>query len=78
VTAFVFGIFALSRLSIVQEKGESKRRVVMGELLSEGGREARSMSSLSSLKTMVFLPFSFFSLVVGKERRRRPRESAKA
>ncbi|HEX6928212.1 MAG TPA: MFS transporter [Gammaproteobacteria bacterium] len=73
VTAFLFGIFSLSRLSIVQEKGEAKRRVVMGELLSEVGREAKSMSSLSGLKNMAFLPFSFFSLVGGKERRRRPR-----
>ena len=73
VTAFLFGIFALSRLSSVQEKGEAKRRVVMGELFTEIGREARSMSSIAGLKSVVLLPFSFFSLVVGKERRRKPR-----
>lgn len=78
VTAFVFGIFALSRLSIIRERGESKRRVVMGELLAEVGREARSMSSISGLRSVIYLPFSFFSLVTGKERRKRPRNKAPA
>ncbi|HEX6929480.1 MAG TPA: MFS transporter [Gammaproteobacteria bacterium] len=73
VTAFLFGIFSLSRLSIIQEKGESKRRVVMGELFTEMGREARSISNISGLKSLVLLPFSFFSLVAGRERRRKPR-----
>lgn len=75
VTAFVFGIFALSRLGSVQEKGATKRRVVMGELLTEIGREARSLSSIAGLRSVVALPFSFFSLVVGRERRRRPRQA---
>lgn len=74
VTAFIFGIFALSRLSIIEEQGESKRRVVMGELVTEIGREAKSLSSVAGLRSIVYLPFSFFSLVVGRERRRRPRE----
>jgi len=73
VTAFIFGIFALSRLSIIQERGEHKRRVVMGELVSEIGREARSMSSIAGLRSVAYLPLSFFSLIVGKERRSKPR-----
>lgn len=73
VVAFLFGIFSLSRLGAVQEEGESKRRVVMGELMTEISREARSLSSIAGLKSVVSLPLSFFSLVVGRERRKRPR-----
>lgn len=78
VTAFLFGIFALSRLNAVEEQGESKRRVVMGELFGEIGREARSLSSISGFRSVVTLPLSFFSLVVGKERRKRPRKAGSA
>lgn len=77
VTAFLFGIFSISRLKSVQEKGATKRRVVMGELLTEIGREARSISSISGLRPLVSLPMSFFSLVVGRDRRRRPRDIQK-
>jgi MFS family permease len=62
-TAFLLGFFALSRLNSIHEEGERDKKLFTNELLAELGREANELSTVSGLKTMVFLPFSFFALI---------------
>ncbi|HLU61489.1 MAG TPA: MFS transporter [Gammaproteobacteria bacterium] len=76
ITAFIFGLFALYRLTFVKEAGETERRVVLAELVSDLGRDARALTSIAGIRSVVSMPFSFFSLIVKPERRRRPRKAA--
>ncbi|HEX5056398.1 MAG TPA: MFS transporter [Gammaproteobacteria bacterium] len=69
-TAFVLGFFALSRLRRVHEEGEVMKKLSTNELLAELGREANELSTVSGLKTMVYLPFSFFALIRRKIRKK--------
>lgn len=65
-TAFVLGFFALSRLNTIHEEGEVQKKISTNELLAELGREANELSTVSGLKTLAYLPFSFFSLLKKK------------
>lgn len=62
-TAFLLGFLALSRLRKVKEEGERKKKLFTNELLAELGREANELSTVAGLKTLAYLPFSFFSLI---------------
>lgn len=77
ITAFFFGLFALYRLTFVKEEGETERKVVVSELFSDLGRDARALSTFGGMRSMIAMPFTFFSLVVRKERRRKPRPAKK-
>ncbi|HYH55146.1 MAG TPA: MFS transporter, partial [Anseongella sp.] len=71
VLAFLVGLFALYRLSFVREAGETGRKMLMKELATELHRDARELSTVAGLKSVLFLPFSFvaavMSRVVGRE-----------
>lgn len=54
--AFILGLYALRRLSLVKEKGEVKKRVVYYEFLSETRRTMRNISSLGGLAHLVYVP----------------------
>lgn len=59
-TAFILGLFSLYRLTFVTEGGEVRRKVVIKELSTELGRDVRSLSSISGLKSMLLFPLSIF------------------
>jgi MFS family permease len=67
--AFVLGIFALYRLTFVKEKGEVRKRVIMAEIFSELKSELRTNASLAGAKSMVHIPFAFYSLIKRKRRK---------
>jgi MFS family permease len=66
VFAFIIGLFALYRLSFIKEKGEVKKKVIMKEIAGELRRELRSNPALSGIRSMVFFPFSFVSIIKRK------------
>jgi MFS family permease len=74
VFAFVIGLFALYRLSFIKEDGDVKKNVIMNEIAGEFRRELRSNTALTGLRSMVFLPFSFLSLVKKKSRIKKYRQ----
>jgi MFS family permease len=66
VIAFIMGLISLQRLVWVKEEGEVEEKVVMGEILTEMRREIRTLSTVSGLRSMIYIPFGFFNEV--KER----------
>ncbi|TCS87249.1 MFS transporter [Anseongella ginsenosidimutans] len=66
VLAFIMGLFALNRLSYVREAGEVEKKRLMKELRTELRRDARELSTISGIQSMLFLPFSFFVSVMEK------------
>lgn len=65
-TAFILGLFSLYRLNFVTEGGEVRRKIVIKELSTELSRDARTLSSVSGLKSMLFFPLSIFSALRSK------------
>lgn len=59
--AFILGLYALHRLSLVQEKGEVPKKVVYREFLSETRRAIRNISSVSGLSQLVYLPIALYT-----------------
>jgi MFS family permease len=66
--AFLLGLFALYRLSYVKEKGDVKKWVIMEEIAGELTKEIRTNAALSGVKSMIYLPFSFYSVMVRKRK----------
>jgi Na+/melibiose symporter-like transporter len=66
--AFIIGLFALYRLSYVKESREVKKRVIMKEIAGELRRELRTNVALTGIRTMAYLPFTFFSFIKKKNR----------
>jgi len=59
--AFILGLYALYRLSLVQEKGEVPKKVVYREFLSETRRTIRNISSVGGLSQLVYLPIALYT-----------------
>lgn len=66
--AFLLGIVALYRLSFVKERGEVRKRVVVGEIASELRRELRINFALEGVKTLINVPFAYYAV---RKRKRR-------
>ncbi|MBC8377866.1 MAG: MFS transporter [Planctomycetes bacterium] len=62
--AFLFGIYALYRLSKIREEGEVEESVIARELLSEVRSQVRTLSSVEGVRQMVSFPFSVIRDVV--------------
>ncbi len=56
--AFVIGLYALHRLSMIKEKGEVEEKIVAQELYAEVRTQVRTLSSVEGIKQMVSFPFS--------------------
>ncbi len=59
VFAFIIGLYALHRLSLVKEEGEVDDKVVRAEFLGAIKRPIRSLSSGAGLYQIISYPFSF-------------------
>lgn len=55
--AFLVGLYALHRLSLVREEGEVEERIVVRELVLEARRSIRSLSSVAGLRVGTMFPF---------------------
>lgn len=56
VVAGGIGLYAIHRLSLVQEHGEIERRAMVGQVLAEGRRTIRNISSVAGLRAATDLP----------------------
>jgi MFS family permease len=58
LAAAVIGLYAVHRLSLVREQGEIERRAMVAEVLQQGRRAVRNVSSVAGLRTMTNIPGS--------------------
>ncbi|MBN2138099.1 MAG: MFS transporter [Sedimentisphaerales bacterium] len=72
--AFLIGIYALHRLSMVEEAGQVDEKIVAQELVAEVRSHVRLLSSAEGLWQMVSFPFS---IIRGLSGRIRPKANAK-
>lgn len=56
--AFLVGLYALHRLTMIKEAGEVEEKVVMNELFAEVSGQVRQLSSVDGLRQMISFPFS--------------------
>ena len=56
--AFLIGLYALHRLSMIKEAGEVEEKIVMNELFAEVSGQVRQLSSVDGLRQMISFPFS--------------------
>ncbi|MHC4287744.1 MAG: MFS transporter [Planctomycetota bacterium] len=56
--AFLIGIYALHRLSMIREEGEVEEKVVAQELFTEVRTQVRTLSSVEGVRQMVSFPIS--------------------
>lgn len=56
--AFVIGIYAMHRLSMIREEGEVEEKIVAQELFTEVRIQVRTLSSVEGVRQMVSFPIS--------------------
>lgn len=55
--AFIIGIYSIHRLSLVEESGEVKEKIVINAVFTEVRRNIRNMSSTTGLRYLYQLPY---------------------
>lgn len=65
--SFLLGLFSLSRLARVEEKGSVKGKVVMKEIVNDTGRILRSLSSIGGLRSLTMAPMAMIYNIVKKK-----------
>lgn len=76
--AGVIGLYAVHRLSLVEEHGEIERRAMVGELLSETRRTIRNISSVAGLRAATDLPGALLRDARLRNRLRRAQQARRA
>lgn len=56
--AFIFGLYALHRLIVVQEEGEVDEKVILFEFYAEIRKVVRHVSSIAGLRTLTYFPYA--------------------
>ena len=70
--AAVLGLYALHRLSVVEEQGHGEDRAMMTEVVAEARRAVASLSSIAGLRLMTAFPFGRI-VQAARAKRMRPR-----
>lgn len=73
--AFLLGIFALYRLSFVKERGEVRKRIVVEEIAEQLKRELKINTAVTGIRNMMYVPFSFYTVMKRKRRISRYRKN---
>lgn len=68
IVAFLMGLFALYRLTFVEEKGEVRKRVIMNDIAMELRTELRNNAAVSGVRSVLYIPFSFYTLIKRKSK----------
>ncbi|MBI1684518.1 MFS transporter [Caulobacter hibisci] len=76
--AFVLGLYALHRLSLVTEAGEVDSKAMVGEVLAQARREVRNLSPIAGLKLLTDVPAAILRDERVQRRLLRARESQAA
>lgn len=56
--AFIIGLYALRRLSLIEERGAVHKHILIRELMYDTGRTLRSISTVSGLRDLVMIPMA--------------------
>lgn len=64
--SFAIGLFALRRLSYVQDVGEVKEKIDVGDLISEVRIEMRNLSTMGGLRYMIQAPVLLLSVIFSR------------
>lgn len=73
--AFVLGLYALHRLSLVTEAGEVDSKAMVGEVIAQARRDVRNLSPIAGLKFLTDVPAALLRDARVQRRLRRARES---
>ena len=73
--AFALGLYALHRLSLVNEAGELDRRAMVGEVIAQARRDVRNLSPIAGLKFLTDVPAALVRDARVQRRLRRARDS---
>jgi len=73
--AGIIGLYAIHRLSLVEERGEIERREMVNEILGETRRTIRNISSVAALRAATDLPASLLRDARARLGRRRGGQS---
>lgn len=71
VLAFVFGLYSLHRLLVVEEVGEVEKGVVLAEFNDEIRKAVRDISNVAGLRDLLVMPYSQLLRLIGERRVRR-------
>jgi hypothetical protein len=71
--ASLLGLYALHRLTLVEEEGQGEDRAMMQEIVSETRRTVASLSSVAGLRLMTSFPFGRI-VQAARAKRSKPRE----
>jgi MFS family permease len=75
LVAGLIGLYAIHRLSLVQEQGEIERRELMGKMLDDTRRGIRNISSVAGLRSATAIPVSLLRDARVRLRLRRARSA---
>lgn len=70
--AFLIGMYALFRLTLVQESGDVTNRVVVMELMTEMKRGMRNFSTIKGLYQIIYFPFSLLRDTTREDENKQP------
>lgn len=73
--ACLFGLYALHRLTLVEEEGQGEDRAMMPEMIAETRRTVASLSSVAGLRLLTIFPFGRI-VQAARAKRMRPRNAA--
>lgn len=76
--AFVLGLYALHRLSLVTEAGEVDSKAMVGEVIAQARRDVRNLSPIAGLKLLTDIPAALLRDARVQRRLGRARESQAA
>ena len=68
--AFLCGLYAIHRLSMVKEQGEVDEKIVFNELISETRKEIQNFTTIGGMRQMVNFPYTAFRYVKVKGKRK--------
>ncbi|MDP8258209.1 MAG: MFS transporter [Candidatus Aadella gelida] len=68
--AFLFGLYAMHRLSLVKEEGEVDEKIVFDGLMAETRKQFHNFTSIGGMRQMVNFPFTAFRYVTVKGKRK--------
>lgn len=67
IIAFMMGIYAMHRLSMVEEKGTVREKVVIREMMLDTGRVLKTLSSVGGLRDITMSPMAMMVNLIKKK-----------
>ena len=69
-SAFIVGLYAMHRLSLVKEEGEVDEKIVFDGLMAETRKQLQNFTTIGGMRQMVNFPYTAFRYVTIKGKRK--------